>query len=275
MKLINQSAKVWGDCPLTKEEATLWIECAGRVCYRSEDKIVEGSGRKFVNNIIKRGHTSVLEHSNFVVKTRRRCLSIEHDLEKYQDMFYSRFIDVVEHHGHVYIGGNIRAWLESGFDFMDELFSLNNSLCELKYVTNQSEVPKELQRKTVEFITDRAVSHELVRHRVASFSQESQRYVGYGEMKFVKPSWLDNADDDLQDIFYESCSECEHNYKRLRQYFKPEHARAVLTNQVATKIIVTATVPQWEEIFKLRCSQAAYPQISKLMNMVKDEVLNG
>ena len=53
MNLIEQKSKIWGETPYTKEEAVQWIEKAGRVCYRSEDKIVEGSGIKFVNNIIE------------------------------------------------------------------------------------------------------------------------------------------------------------------------------------------------------------------------------
>ena len=63
MKIIEQSSNIWGECPAGKDEAILWVERAGRICYRSEDKIVEGSGRKFVDGIIRRGHGAVLEKS--------------------------------------------------------------------------------------------------------------------------------------------------------------------------------------------------------------------
>ena len=271
MKLINQSAKVWGNCPSTLEETILWIERAGRVCYRSEDNIVEGSGRKFVDNIIKRGHTSVLEHSNIV------CRTVDtHKFPKEKELeiigaIDSKFINTCVRDNRVYMGGNLRAWMECFRIGIDDIYGL---LIEDSIELVAEDIPVELQRKTIEFITDRAVSHELVRHRAASFSQESQRYVGYSEMEFIRPSWFKNAEEHVKVAFKISCKECSDNYKWLRRHLKPEHTRTVLTNQVATKIIVTATIPQWGDIFKLRCSQAAYPQIRELMNMVKGKVLD-
>lgn len=159
------------------------IEKCGRVCYKSENKIDNGTAEKFVGNIIKRGHESVLEHASFSVR----------------------------------------------------------------------------------FVTDRANTHELVRHRLASFSQESQRYVAYdGDMEFIRQVDITGT----KENHWRECMElAEKEYLALRRYDKlsPQLARSVLPNSTKTEIIVTANLREWRHILKLRTSKAAHPQMRALM----------
>lgn len=126
---------------------------------------------------------------------------------------------------------------------------------------------------TVKFITNRGVTHELVRHRLCSFSQESTRYVKYdGNMEFIKPVWLDMTLDETQNYphetwtFMQSLERAEMEYQSLLGLgWRPEQAREVLPNALKTEIVVTANFREWMHIFNLRCSPKAHPQIRDLM----------
>lgn len=124
---------------------------------------------------------------------------------------------------------------------------------------------------SVKFITNRGVTHELVRHRLCAFSQESTRYVDYQkEMEFILPIWVDSANQvwpkSTMDVWKKSCRQAERDYQQLRALgWRPEQAREVLPNSLKTEIVVTANVREWRHIFKLRCSKAAHPQIRSLM----------
>lgn len=123
---------------------------------------------------------------------------------------------------------------------------------------------------TLVFGTNRGVTHELVRHRLASYSQESTRYVDYvkkGEMEFILPVWLEGKEgtDEYAD-FKEILKAEESAYFYLRDLgWRPEQAREVLPNALSTKIVVTANLREWRHIFTLRCSAKAHPQIRSLM----------
>jgi len=129
---------------------------------------------------------------------------------------------------------------------------------------------------SVRFITNRGVTHELVRHRMASFSQESTRYCNYSkekfgkELTFIKPVWGDDS------ISY-------HNFRIVlgsieKEYFNlinhgwtAQQAREVLPNALKTEIIVTTNLREWRHILKLRSAKAAHPQIRELMrNLLED-----
>jgi thymidylate synthase (FAD) len=129
---------------------------------------------------------------------------------------------------------------------------------------------------TVKFITNRGVTHELVRHRLCAFSQESTRYVNYGgsEMQFIKPVWwkdpnieaLTIKEEIAQDLWKSSMEHAELCYTKLLQAgWRPEQAREVLPNSLKTEIIVTANLREWRHIFTLRTSKAAHPQMRALM----------
>ena len=143
----------------------------------------------------------------------------------------------------------------------------------------------------VKFITNRGVTHELVRHRVCSFAQESTRYVRYdGEMEVIMPVWMDEdlldqtgrtimTRDDISylpsdnpssvafEYWVRSCLESECAYRLLLdEGWRPEQAREVLPNSSKTEIVVKGNIREWRHIFSLRCSSKAHPQIRALMS---------
>lgn len=124
---------------------------------------------------------------------------------------------------------------------------------------------------TVKFITDRGVTHELVRHRIASFTQESTRYCNYGKGKFgseitvIEPFFYIGKDTEY-DLWRIAMQATEHQYLRLLEAgSKPQEARSVLPNSLKTEIVVTANVREWRKIFELRTSKEAHPQIRQIM----------
>jgi len=127
---------------------------------------------------------------------------------------------------------------------------------------------------TVRFIVDRGVSHEIVRHRLASYSQESTRYCDYNNdhVTFIIPSWINDVPEgtfyDLLCItkssflWFNTMLNIEWVYKDLRNKgWRPEHARSVLPNSLKTEIVMTANLREWRHFFKLRTSSAAHPQM--------------
>jgi len=122
---------------------------------------------------------------------------------------------------------------------------------------------------TVRFITNRGVTHELVRHRLASFSQESTRYVRYSdEILFIKPVWWDDESysEASKEIWLDHMQNAEADYlKLLETGDKPEQAREVLPHALKTEIVMTADLREWRHVFKLRCAHDAHPQIRTLM----------
>lgn len=186
-------------------------ELAARNCYKSEDKIAEGSAERLIRGCIKRGHESVIEHASV----------------------------------------------------------------------------------TFRMICDRGVTHELVRHRMASYSQESTRYVNYDkrEIEFIYPSWYDKVPseeldfNDLTDeqskyrcMWWAMCAaadEAEDNYHcMLSAGATPQEARAVLPNMLKTDIVVTMNMREIRHFIKLRAAKAAHPDIRILAKALFYELLN-
>jgi thymidylate synthase (FAD) len=125
----------------------------------------------------------------------------------------------------------------------------------------------------VKFVTNRGVTHELVRHRLCSFAQESTRYVNYGgdDIQFINPVWAPGPDDGSDNYvsiveWEEAMIDAEHHYKELiAGGWRPEQAREVLPNSLKTEIVVKGNIREWRHIFTLRCSKAAHPQMRALM----------
>ncbi len=162
-----------------------------------------------------------------------------------------------------------------------------------KFVTNLikrgHEAPLEHASFTVKFVCDRGVSHELVRHRLASFCQESTRYCNYSkdgfgnEITVIEPCYFYSIDRDkvLQNIaeeksaltteelaykaWYTACAVSEKKYFEMLNYgCTPQEARAVLPNSLKTEVVMTANLREWRHFFKLRCSPAAHPQMREV-----------
>lgn len=148
------------------------------------------------------------------------------------------------------------------------------------------------KRITAKFVTDRGVSHEFVRHRTLSVSQESQRYCNYGKDKFggqitfIKPSWWDVATNEKEN-FKEGLLKAEEAYlgaikawderkpdKRFRTGFKgnplsPQMARMILPNATKTELVMTGFESDWHHFLELRCSPATHPDARYLANKLK------
>lgn len=127
---------------------------------------------------------------------------------------------------------------------------------------------------SVKFTCDRGVSHEIVRHRVASYCQESTRYCNYSNDKFgseitvIKPLYLEPGTLGW-DAWFMACQTAEDAYFDLLDWgCSPQEARAVLPNSLKTEIIMTANLREYRHFFKLRCAKAAHPQMREVANML-------
>lgn len=123
---------------------------------------------------------------------------------------------------------------------------------------------------TIKFICDRGISHEIVRHRLASYCQESTRYCNYNkddfgcEITVIKPCYLVDRTKGYYD-WKESCEKAETAYFDMLEFgCKPQEARAVLPNSLKTEVMMTANLREWRHFFKLRCSKAAHHQMREV-----------
>lgn len=198
MRIIKPGYEIISD--INGKEILQTIEKIGRVCYKSETAITEESYKNFIQNILKRGHESVIEH----------------------------------------------------------------------------------EKITVKFICDRGVSHEIVRHRIASYSQESTRYCNYcndqfgKELTVIKPCFWEENSQHYQ-MWVRMMSEIEKCYNALIENgAKPEEARSILPNSLKTEIVVTMNLREWRHFFTLRTSRGAHPQMREiaiaLLERFKDEI---
>lgn len=133
----------------------------------------------------------------------------------------------------------------------------------------------EHEKISVRFICDRGITHEIVRHRIASFSQESTRYCNYSKGKYgseitvIRPFWW-NSEDEKTSHNFAAWENAMHLAERqyltlLAQGCSAQQARSVLPNSLKTEIVVTANLREWRTIFKQRTPAAAHPQMRQLM----------
>ena len=174
MRVINAGYEIISE--LNGEEILKHIERCARVCYKSEDRITDGSAEKMVAALIRSGHEAMLEHYSFTVK----------------------------------------------------------------------------------FICDRGIANELVRHRIASFAQESSRYCCYAkdkfgkELTFINPCFWEPDSDNYARWFHEM-DESEKTYlAMIEDGATPEQARDILPLSIKTEIVMTANLREWRHFFKLR-----------------------
>ena len=268
MKLIDSKVEVIEQQP-GLEGIYKQIELAGRTCYKSEDKITEDSAKGFVDRMINSNHGAMLEHGTVYLITDDEIISSKYSRNRYSKVRWVGSFDNDEGAMMLYyITTNLRVLVE------------NYWLDDLKYVCEQTE--HHVKRITARFTCDRGVSHEIVRHRVMSFAQESQRYVGYdkekfgGEVTFVKPHWYDEEFPACL-TWIESLKESEKKYLELREAgLKPQDARGVLPNATKTEIVVTGFESDWEHFFSLRSpkagAQGPHPDIAKLADELYEKL---
>ncbi|MFW5791060.1 MAG: FAD-dependent thymidylate synthase [Desulfohalobiaceae bacterium] len=131
---------------------------------------------------------------------------------------------------------------------------------------------------TVRFVCDRGVTHELVRHRLASYSQESTRYANYSKDKFgneitvIRPLFWKEGSPEYAE-WLSAMQQAEQSYLRLISGgARAQEARSVLPNSLKTEIVMTANLREWRHVFALRCDAAAHPQIREVMLPLLDEL---
>lgn len=287
MKFVDPSVSV-----ITERDPFKKIERVGRTCYKSEDKITEDSAKKFYKGLVSRKHTAMVEHATFVFQTDNG----------YAYTMLSRaghkYLNFTADNGRYLISGNLRALNESGeFQIIKALREIDPDLVymtppgmslvddlpsalkpvdfsELKNVT-ENEFLNHFYM-TFHFICDRGVSHEIVRHRPASYAQESTRYCNYaggkfGEITYVKPTGWDSLPYHTQARYEQVFYTCEDEYARLISYGQtPQQARAVLPNALKTEVIMTAPAKEYEHFFDLRSrgvTGAPHPDIKVVADM--------
>ena len=143
-------------------------------------------------------------------------------------------------------------------------------------ISNGHEAMIEHSSLSVKFVVDRGVSHELVRHRIASFAQESTRYCNYSKDKFgneitvILPCFFDTGMGILSNsLVYQEwklaceCAE-ERYFNLLKMGATPQQARTVLPNSLKTEITITANYREWRNFFKLRTAEASHPQMREV-----------
>jgi thymidylate synthase (FAD) len=138
---------------------------------------------------------------------------------------------------------------------------------------NNHEAMLEHQSVSVRIVCDRGVSHEIVRHRIASFAQESTRYCNYskdkfnGELTFIKPCFWD-VDSPVFKLWQDAMQASENYYLHMiEQGITPQEARGVLPNSLKTEIIVTMNLREWRHFFRLRALGRAgkpHPQMLEI-----------
>jgi len=221
-------------------------------------------------------------------KTNNRII-ISANLRVYRDLFkYFKDSVWVHHLIHFLVSKGFGIIFEDLIDEESNFTYLNyphlKSLPELRLVTNVEDltIGERLfhEFKSVLFVCDRGVSHELVRHRVANFAQESTRYCNYGKeshMNFIIPSWL-NMKEGICDyytypdrenleliIWLEAMDIAEHKYNVLiKKGWKPQEARSILPNSLKTEIIVSMNMRGWKHFFDMRLPLSAHPQMREL-----------
>lgn len=224
------------------------IELAGRTAYHSQDKITSDSAKDFVDRMIKSKHGAALEHGTVYLvygEDRTRNLKKCFFVKKYLENPYSH---VVFHRSDILkttfasITTNYRVLAEN---MWEEDIAMNFELSEFHE-----------KRYTMRFTCDRGVSHQLVRERLMSFLQESQRYCSYIKEKFgasvtfIQPDWIKTSD---QKEFEEDIKAVEKLYfKWLNKGYKAEEARYFLINGTKTEIVITAFASDWRHMLDLR-----------------------
>ncbi|MEW6202091.1 MAG: FAD-dependent thymidylate synthase [bacterium] len=129
---------------------------------------------------------------------------------------------------------------------------------------------------TVKFVGDRAMSHQLVRHRLGAYSQESQRYCDYGKankLNVILPDTIEQSDEQVKNSWAKSVLMSYLAYRELRDKgVRPEDARSVLPNSTKTEIVATYNLRQWRHVFRERaCSKRVQGQIRELTTMILEE----
>lgn len=272
MKLINQSYEICKTHGYTLQDVYKDIERAARVSYKSEDKITEDSAEKMVQRLISMKHYSPLEFGTIYLKIKTTtCTKMIGNVTGCfaKPWVYYSAVSEIEDEGTTYY------YITTNYRFIVE----NKLECLLQYMCAPTKYHQ--RRTTVKFITNRAVSHELVRHRSMSFMQESQRYVAYdkdkfgSELTFIKPAWKQPEWDEQANetvLMHLLFANIEDTYMKLRTLgLTPQQARTVLPNATKTELYMCGFDKDWEHFFDLRDKTHVDPQMYDLAHPLHEE----
>lgn len=257
MRLVQPSWEIWEQEPGIQGIYKA-IEKAGRICYRSENKITEDSAKPFVDRMIKSGHGAMLEHGTVYLRAPVSItggMGSEEEscpLDKYRNNKYS----VVHKDKNIYpdwlyVTTNLRALVE------------NSWLDDLKYLCEPTEYHE--RRVTVHFVLPIGISREFCRHRVMSFAEQSTRYCNFSsdkfnnELTFIEDNWCDE----------ELLRQIEYWY--INSYLKPQEKRNMLPLCTKTELVMTGFVSDWQHFFELRTPANAHPQARELAIPLREE----
>lgn len=292
MRIVDPSFEIQDD--LDRASLVVRLEACGRICYKSEGLIDENSALPFVKKIAEHGHNSVMEMA--VVTLALQCSDEQFDTLLALEPKYL-FIDRLD--SEVLVTASIRSLRElyqrAGTNAMVEamvafmaashpyLFEgvwdgghgrgegINVRKLDLQEVDAlRGENLAKHRFVGVKFIINRAVTHEIVRHRPCSFLQESQRYCRYSQDKFdnqvtfIRPMFYKEGSDEFA-LWQKAMEDTEKIYLKLLDSSTPQAARTVLPNSCKTEIIVYCNLAEWRHIFKLRTTPAAEPSMREVM----------
>lgn len=282
MRLVKQSAEY-----IPQQEGIggirKQIEKAGRICYKSEDKITEDSSKEFVKRIIDNGHYAMLEHGTVYLK-------ISHNDDFGLILFINPYTYCAHYDDNDYCTTNLRVLKEH-----DAMWVLDKYLCE--------PLPEHEKRHTMHLTTSIGIVRELLRHRKFSFANESTRYCAYNkdkfgnELTFIWPYWL-NKDTpssvkvcyakilaDINDFYigatngklkttiFRSPTDYE---ERINEFIplQAQQVRGILPLDIKSELVMTGFESDWKRFFDLRLygkTGKPHPDMLILAQLIKDE----
>jgi len=292
---------------LDEQSVPIGLEYCGKICYKSENAITDESAPGFCTKIAEHGHNSVLEMrvKTFIVVVSESDVDVLIKLMPKYLVIDNLPSDDVQWQ-RILITGSIRAFREMAmmypycvitsqiaivlgeqhaFLFADIKSTFRNienngshvvsvSLKELEILKNTGIITPDVflrhRHIAVKFIVNRAVTHEIVRHRPCSFLQESQRYCRYADDKFgnrvtfIEPMFFKKGSPEYE-LWEEVMLFTEKRYLILLETSTPQASRTVMPNSCKTEIIVFASLVEWNHIFHMRTSPAAEPSMREVM----------
>ena len=294
MKVVAPSYEILDN--LDRESLAVRIEVCGRICYKSEDKITPESAVPFLRGIIKHGHNSVTEMGALTLRvvygdaaqadglyralpkylvideTEPRTLLISGSVRAFRELYMF--------HGKVELVRAITGFLADRHPLFFEdlvrepLAPVVGTAVAKVALAEVEKLPAPLLARhrhlAVKFIVNRAITHEIVRHRPCSYLQESQRYCRYdgdkfgNQVTFIKPLFFDEGSEEYR-LWEKAMEETEQLYLKLLETSSPQAARTVLPNSCKTELITYANLIEWLHIFRLRTSKAAEPTMREVM----------
>lgn len=303
MKVMKQKAQI-----LIPETPMKHIERIGRICYKSEEKIGDGTDRKFIKQLFDNNHHAMLEHYRFILEVRPdiydwlskiapRHMEFSH-YDRALISFNARALrDLVKNSAGAQLGylptaiQNIVDELTShiirkydcyelfGYDRDQQLPLLSTGV---EFIENHPNAMKKEEWQihgwfSAHMVTDRGISHEIVRHREeTSFAQESTRYCNYGKTNEIMV--IDQGfTGDMYEYWEIQMENAEVAYLKMVKNMPPQFARSVLPTCLKTEIVMTAPMYEWEHFFNLRMrgtTGAPHPLIKDLSTIVYNDMVD-